>query len=356
MIDILFIAQNKHQYDYFKLLSQNIPFKCKVFTPSLPLYSLKKYDISYKLKEIQSKYPNNKAKLYSLYIKTITPYFGANYEFAIKRYNPKIVALWNGIKYPQNIAKIIAKKLNKKLLFFENGFLPKRTQVDCKGVNALNSVIRDYNFYKNLSSYNELPKALEKREFVGKQITTNTSLPNEYIFVPFQVAYDSQIIQFSNFKGMEELFFLISEIANKLKKHFIFKEHPSDRVSNYEKLHKIAQKHPFIDFANNIDTQSLIQNAKAIITINSSVGMEALLFEKKVFVLGEAFYAIDGISIKANKKNLLEKLQEDPPIDFSVVKKFLGYLYYEYLVADSWENPSQAHFDGVSKKVLKCLQ
>ena len=355
MIDILFIAQNRHQYDYFNKLAENLDFNSKVVMPKQFCYSFKKYNIDKKLDEVERKYSSFKARLYKVYIKLITPYFECNYRYYINKFDPKIVAVWNGVKYPQNIAVAIAKEFGKKILYFENGFLPSTTQADCKGVNANCSIPRDYEFYKNLEIDTKLPQELNKREFIGKQKVYDVELPESYIFVPFQVAYDSQIINFSNFSGMEELFFLIAEIANNLKVNFVFKEHPSDRVSNYSKLHTIAKESPYLIFANSIDTQELIQNSEAVVTINSSVGVESLLFSKKVFVLGEAFYAIDGITIKADKNNLESKLQLNQDIDFKVVENFLKYLK-SYLLPNSWKEPNKEHYLALNKRIKQCLQ
>jgi len=355
MIDILFIAQNRHQLEYFNKLAKNLEFKCKVVMPKHICYSFKKFNIDTKLDEVNRKYSKLKASIYRQYIKLITPYFECNYRYYIKKYNPKMVAIWNGVKYPQNIAVVVAKEFNKKIIYFENGFLPSTTQADCKGVNANSSIPKDYQFYRNLKIDTKLPRELNKRAFVGKQKLYSVKLPKDYIFVPFQVAYDSQIINFSNFNGMEELFFLIAKIANNLKINFVFKEHPSDRISDYTELHDIAKTNPYLNFANSVNTQELIENAQAVVTINSSVGIESLLFSKKVYVLGEAFYAIDGITIKANKDNLENKLQENENIDSKVVENFLKYLKY-YLAPESWKKPSKEHYLAINKRIKQCLQ
>ena len=351
MIDILFFAQNGHQYDYFIKLKENLNFKIEVVRLTHLCYkSLIETDeiLEYKKKEIFYKYSEFKANLYFNYVKFITPYFECNYDYFIKKFNPKMVGLWNGVKYPQNIALKLSQNL--KHLFFENGFLPNTTQVDFKGVNALNSVPRDIEFYKKLNYTNlSLPKELVPRKFEGNQQIVKVKLPEKFIFVPFQVAYDSQIIYFSDFKSMRELFYLIKEISEKLDLSFVFKEHPSDKKSDYSDLYK--ETNDKVIFANSISTQELIEKSEAVITINSSVGMESLLFHKKVFVLGEAFYRIDGIVKPTTKKELLNDLKDDFEIDEKLVNNFLFYLLNEYLVKDSWKNPSQEHFEEISKRL-----
>jgi capsular polysaccharide export protein len=129
---------------------------------------------------------------------------------------------------------------------------------------------------------------------------------------------------------MRELFALMKELSQKLGITFVFKEHPSSRKS-YEDLKRKQNKH--LIFANNYSTQELIQKASMVITINSTVGIESLLFHKKVITLGEAFYNITGIVKHIKNKNELEKaLQEGFEIDFDLVDRFLSYLYYDYLI------------------------
>jgi capsular polysaccharide export protein len=357
MTEILFFAQNSHQYNYFKKLKENLPFNIEVIKLTHICYKNivdNKNILEYKKREIEYKYKPFKSKLYFKYIKLITPFFECNYEYFIKKYNPKIVGFWNGIKYPQNLGVKIAKSLNKKCLFFENGFLPNTTQMDFKGVNALNSIPKDKKFYENLHYENIFfPKELIPRKFKGKQKLTNVKLPQNYIFVPFQVGYDSQIIYFSNFKSMKELFYFIKDISKKLNLTFVFKEHPSDKVNDYSDLYK--QTNEKLIFANNIDTKTLIQNSDAVITINSSVGTESLLFDKKVFVLGKAFYAIDGITCKVNKNNIYEKLQKGFEVDKRLIKNFLAYLLNDYLIPDNWKNPTQKHFQKIEQKIMENL-
>jgi capsular polysaccharide export protein len=357
MIDILFFAKKSHQYNYFKRLKENFSFNIEVVKPTHICYKNvvdNKSMLAYKQREITEKYNPIKSKLYFNYIKLITPFFECNYEYFIKKYNPKIVGFWNGVKYPQNLGVEIAKSLNKKCLFFENGFLPNTTQMDFKGVNALNSIPKEKSFYESLNYENiSLPKELVPRKFEGKQKLTDVKLPKNYIFVPFQVGYDSQIIYFSNFKSMRELFYLIKDISQKLGLTFVFKEHPSDKVNDYSDLYK--ESNDKLIFANSIDTKTLIQNSNAVITINSSVGTEAMLFNKKVFVLGEAFYAIDGITFKVTKKSIYEELKAGFEVDEKLIKNFLAYLLNDYLIPESWKNPNENHFKKIEQKIKEVL-
>jgi len=356
-MDILFFAHNSHQKRYFTTVSNNIKFKSKVLRVAFSYCNYEKIDLSYKFKEIENKYSGIKKLIYKNFIKFQAPLIYCFYKNAILKYNPKLIIMWNGIKYPQYILNDLAKELEVKTMFFENGFLPDTTQADCKGVNYLNSVPREQSFYEKLEYYKQpLPDKLIPRVPVRKLQGDEIDLNRDYIFIPFQVNYDSQIIRFSpSIKSMEELFETVNEIADKFKIDFIFKVHPSDRVTDYSKLLKKAKNNVY--FAIN-PTNELIKNAKAVITINSSVGIESLLFNKRVISLGEAFYNIDGIVKHSNNKDELVKIiknLENWQTDIKLIRNFLGYLYYEYLIPKSWKNPDKKHFEKVNERIDKCL-
>ncbi len=367
---LLFVALTKHQYRYFKKLKSELKAHSSIlFLPTLNLsivgfvqsFSQNTNKIqSYKYKEVDAKYKGRVKKvLYKLFLKAQIPFIYSSIYRAIKKEDPDFVIFWNGKKFHQAIGVEVAKKFSKKMVFFENGFLPHTTQMDFKGVNASNSVPKDISFYKNLHLDKScmLSKKLEKRVSKKQKFIEENEIPKRYIFVPFQVAYDTQIIQHSPWiSDMYDLFDLVVEMANKTKIEFVIKEHPSDRVSSYEKLH---QNLPSNIHFSQLNTQDLIEKSDAILTINSSVGMEGLLFSKRVIVLGEAFYAIDEIvKIAHDKHKLLEILMnlEDWKVDEALIEKFLKYLQCDYLIPNSWREPTKKHFEEIEKRLKKELE
>jgi len=352
-MDIVFIAHNSHQEKYFNLLKQNLPFEIIVKRAKFSICTTSSIDLKKKFEELNNKYSGLKLKLYKQYLSIEAPLIYCYYKNIIKKYNPKLIGIWNGIKYPQ----FLINEFNIKKIYFENGFLPDTTQADCKGVNALNSVPREKEFYEKLQYYKKpLPQKLIPRPPVKKLEGKEIDLKRDYVFIPLQVNYDSQIIYFSPFiKSMQQFFEIINETANQFDFDFVFKPHPSDRVTNYENLIKKAKKN--VLFATN-PTQELIKNAKAVVTINSSVGIESLLFNKKVITLGNAFYNIDGIVKHISPSELKETLKnlDNWEINNKLIKNFLGYLYYEYLIPSSWKNPDIKHFEKLTTRIKQCLQ
>jgi len=353
-MDILFIAHNNHQEKYFNILAENLPFSSKVIRAKFSICNAPKIDLSKKFEELNNKYSGPRLELYKKYLQIESRLIYCEYKKMIEKYNPKLIGIWNGIKYPQ----FIINEFEVKKIYFENGFLPDTTQADCKGVNALNSVPREKEFYEKLEYYKKpLPQKLIPRPPVKKLEGKEIDLNRNYVFIPLQVNYDSQIIYFSSWiKSMKQFFEMINSIADEFDFDFVFKSHPSDRVTNYKNLIKKAKNN--VLFATN-PTHELIKNAKAIITINSSVGIESLLFNKKVITLGKAFYNIQGIVKHAkNKEELIKTLKNLNlwKVNEKLIKNFLGYLYYEYLIPKSWKNPDKKHFEKLTDKISQCLR
>jgi len=245
--------------------------------------------------------------------------------------------IWNGGKFRQRIALEVAKVKKIKVYYFENGLLPNTMVFDAKGINYENSVPRNKDFYENYSSAIALPTELVPRVGKSREIFTGEKevLPPKYIFVPFQVDYDTQIISNSHWiKNMRILFDVIENIAKESEYHFVLKEHPSSGVE-YLDLYERANMISNISFRNTYSTQELIEKSLAVITINSTVGIESLLFHKKVIVLGDAFYNIEGITYAVkNEEALLNIVQnvENLEIDIEIINNFLKYLYHDYLI------------------------
>jgi capsular polysaccharide export protein len=352
---ILAFGVNKKQVNLFEKIKEKtnldikIIYSKKIFSFSLKsLKYLKKVNfrdaVELRVKDFYAKYNFYLPEFIVRNFYNLNALFCFMRYFSIVKPEYKKILIWNGFMFRQAIILEIAKLYGIEPVYFESGFLPNRFVIDKKGVNFYNSVPRDKKFYENYHNDKSLPDTLIPRKPKNAKKFSSLKkepLPENFIFVPFQVDYDTQILLFSPWvRSMEELFFLMKEIAEELKINIVFKEHPSSR-KEYPHLHKIARQHKFIQFANAYPTQELIQKANAVVTINSSVGIESLLFYKKVITLGEAFYNIDGIVKHVQNKEELEKVLKNLnnfKIDKNLIKNFLTYLYYDYLIPSDFSD------------------
>ncbi len=343
---LLFAIRSSHKKFFIRLKKEDPDFFDIVFPKYRLLLSLKalkdlhrvnfKPAVKFAIDEFRVKVAPLPKSILGLYFNTLALFHYLRYYSIIdKKYSAML--LWNGGKCRQRIAIEIAKLKGIKPLFFENGLLPNRLVLDAKGINADNSVPRERSFFENYENSLTLPKSLIPRRAKNKKKfkTSLEPLPKQFIFVPFQVDSDTQIITNSKWiKNMRMLFSLIEKLSLTCDYNFVLKEHPSSS-RNYPDLHKRAKELERIFFANGYATQELIEKSDAVITINSTVGVESLLFKKRVIVLGDAFYRIDGISKGVdNIEELIAILQnlDNWVFEERLVENFLKYLYYDYLI------------------------
>jgi capsular polysaccharide export protein len=135
--------------------------------------------------------------------------------------------------------------------------------------------------------------------------TFSTSLSGLYYLAPLQVHSDSQITQRSDFESMEAF---IRKVSNSFLKHapsntkLVFKVHPMDRgYKDYAKLIKKLQSKPGGDrilYLDRIHLPTALDHARGCVTINSSVGLSALIHGAPTLTLGEAAYHLEGLTFQ----------------------------------------------------------
>lgn len=187
-----------------------------------------------------------------------------------------------------------------------------------------------------------------------------------YIFVPFQLQTDSQIVLNSpNVKLMKDMTELIASTVdeynrrNQTNYRVIFKPHPlyksKDPAFRLMDIMDICNKYKCGKLTTNIDTPTLIEHSDMVITVNSTVGIEALTAGKKVVTLGDAFYNIDGIVYHANSpEKLYETIEQaiKDPRDDELINKFLYYIRFHYFFEIYYLNPDQQSIKRLVDKLM----
>ena len=275
------------------------------------------------------------------------------------KYSRGGIGFWNGTKFQDSILLLAINKLNRQSVFFENGLLPNTTTMDNKGINAANSLPREPAFYLRRPLEDvQLPHFLQPRVGRKKNIPKNQPLPKHYLFVPFQVNRDSQILHHSHWiKNMAYFFYILQSVVHRIsdeRMQFVIKQHPYCKES-YSSLRTLASRDSRIVFRDD-DTQNLIENSAAVITVNSTAGVEALLLGKKVIALGDAYYNIRGlvqsVKTKAELITAIDAIDEWQP-DEKLRLAFLRYVYRHYCIPDDWRHPSSQHFQAVDERLEK---
>jgi capsular polysaccharide export protein len=157
------------------------------------------------------------------------------------------------------------------------------------------------------------------------------TLDNQYYLTILQVYNDSQIIYYSPYKDVREYIEdVIRSFARHAPKapHLVFKHHPMDRGHrNYLQLIKsIALKSGIstrVVYVHDLPLDDLLSHARAVVTINSTVGMRALAKFKPLKVLGSAIYDIIGMTYQGC---LDDFWQAEFQPDAILIRKFEKYL------------------------------
>lgn len=284
----------------------------------------------------------------------------AHYNWArrqIERFRPDALGVWAGQAVDVRAALRAADDLGLDRYTFETGLLPRTTTCDPRGVNFDSSVPRNPDFYAGFSGAGPLPEALDQRP--GRRVEERVDLPGDYVFAPFQVRLDSQLLMYSPWiRDMPHLFTAVTEAWRQTLARrgiqLVFKMHPSC-PETYPQLRAVTASEPGVRFANGHSTEELIRGARGVITLNSTVGIEGLLLNRPVLTLGRACYAIPGVAASARSvsgiADWLEAVGAGEPPRAEHRGAFLHYLARDYCIPDSHKAPGPAHFRAIERRL-----
>jgi capsular polysaccharide export protein len=343
------------------------------------------------MKNVRNYYTEKVRKIYKRDLNMNEVRYFVAYKELLKEFisenNVEMIIMQNDTRWQHDLAISVANEVNIKYLVFELGlFRPNTITIDHKGVNYNNSVPRKKDFYLNynVKPNNELKevkinisgsrikrdllvsryiinytlgKLLNKnsidnkhlkiseyvsrfvKSYLSKKQQIDMELPQRYVFVPFQVNDDSQILVHSDYNNMTEFVEDVIQGVDNYNKQFndnlsiVFKEHPMDiGKTNYRKLYNKYQNRNDILFLKWGDTNELIKKAEVVITVNSTVGLEAIQLYKPVICMGRSFYCIDGLATFSTRSNLSKTLKNvlSSDINKQLIDRFIAYLKNEY--------------------------
>ncbi|WP_066707711.1 capsular biosynthesis protein [Celeribacter ethanolicus] len=270
------------------------------------------------------------------------------------RHRETVALCWNGITGSRRVFMEGAKDAGVPTLYAELAPFPGRMQLDHSGVNALGSLPCDPRFYTSWAAGRadrqddgwrhlgaNLTARASKRADVGQAAGVDLA-GEKFLFVPLQVPNDSQITLFSGWVGsVPNMLAELAKAASSLPEgwHIRVKEHPSAKTSLAWPLARAveaAKGRIVVD--NQTDTFEQVRASRGVITINSSVGLQAFFYDKPVIVLGQAFFALPGlVRVAGNAEALSGALYQAESLSFDPELRaaFMSYL-------------DQVHFPHVS--------
>ncbi len=262
------------------------------------------------------------------------------------KYMPDQLWLWNGCNLVRQTLVSVAQKHGIKPLFFEVGNFPGKLFVDPEGVNCRSRYARHRQGLKKnpmpltLSAFHlwkasyldskrkkhTVPQAVMSVNFnlgfaydlIGfwmlGAITSEPSRPfwktvdfvqrrllklplesfdparnSGYVFFPLQVSTDSQVLWNSDISQADALKKAADSARNE-GRVLVVKPHPAE--PHWSALREILKfKNEFNFKLVDGNTFSLMQHCSRVITLNSTVGLEAMLLDKPVEIFGRSHYA-----------------------------------------------------------------
>jgi len=255
-----------------------------------------------------------------------------------------IAVCWNGLNGTRRVFMDGARDAGARTLYFELSPFSGRITIDPRGVNHANSLPREIGPYKAWAkkygaadSWREIRSTIQARK---PSIQRTGAIPGRpmtepFIFVPLQVPGDSQLRIFGGkFRTVEATIAAVIDAARNLPLgwHLRLKEHPSSPIQFGDLITKYDKSNIVLD--NITDTFDQVAASRAVMTVNSSVGLEAMFFQKPVVALGECFWTIPGVATHCPTVEGLGRLLNDPENSLSFDPEsrdaFLSFLAQEY--------------------------
>ncbi|RTY57038.1 hypothetical protein EKL29_13500 [Pantoea sp. YU22] len=182
----------------------------------------------------------------------------------------------------------------------------------------------------------------------SKYPQSNEALPEvakDFVFYPMQVQNDPVSVH-SNYDGIQ-LLHDAAEIAKEKEIYLLVKRHPfCQSFAVEESITLLTQHNPWV-VRTNSNIHDLIRKAKSVITINSGVGIEALIDGASVFCAGSCEWQ-QCCNALSDKNDLKKAFSQHPEKMNLFQKKMLTFILTKY-----WINPDcPSNFDSVIDQAL----
>jgi len=286
-----------------------------------------------------------------------------------------VLVVWNGLRLPISTAIPAAKKLGIIIVYAELGAIPGTIAFDANGVNYSSSISSlDIAFLDSFPIDPTLMAGLKATVFPQRPfrksklgfaqiVRKDPDPPSRFLLFAQQVHDDSQLLVFGGrFSKVEETLRYVDQQLKAYNRKtgqnipLVVKEHPSD-FGRYD-LTDIKNELPDVLFFNSTPFQELLTGAVAVVTVNSSVGIQALFANRQIIILGKAFYAKPGLGFSLAADESLAALLEDvmnTPVDRDLVLRYIYYLIYKFLVRCDLFHPSSRGIDLAVEKIIRIV-
>lgn len=180
-------------------------------------------------------------------------------------------------------------------------------------------------------------KKMQNRE--AKQVQEFKGKYKEIIFIPLQGVFDHILIKFLQDNIPEEI-------------ALIFKSHPATIGFLHSEVEKLISTDNRSLLVHRISIYDLITSSRCVVTRNSAVGLQAMVYGKPVFVMGDVFWAPPELHI-TEQDNVLEKIRTGVDQTKQILyDKILYKLIFQYLEPINPFNPANEQLQNLAIKVM----
>ncbi|MDD1649169.1 MAG: capsular biosynthesis protein [Methylococcaceae bacterium] len=212
---------------------------------------------------------------------------------------------------------------------------------------------RHYRHHRPLSVLEALPwvRSVWRKQWYrwterDAQEALTTRLSRRYFLVPLQVFNDAQIKIHADFGGVEHF---IETTLHSFARHapedtfLVFKHHPMDRgyrdytalIARVAKAAGIGQR---VHYIHDQHLPSLLDHARGVVVVNSTVGLSALLHGAATKVCGKALYDMPGLTFQGALDQFWRAAPDSKP-DLALYQRFRDYLVARTQLNGSFYKP-----------------
>ncbi|WHI50411.1 capsular biosynthesis protein [Microbulbifer sp. MLAF003] len=191
-----------------------------------------------------------------------------------------------------------------------------------------------------------------KEHKLTDRLTSNLS--QQFFLFPLQTRDDFQLRRHSDLFSIENAIdVVLKSFAQNAPEGtvVVIKHHPMDRgFCHYQKLIDVlAERYSIVGrviYCHDLHLPTLLDHARGVVTINSTVGISALLHKVPTKVLGRALYDIPGLT---HQGQLASFWSSPEKVDFTYFQRFHTYLYEQTQIDGSFSKGIDKTIDGVIK-------
>ncbi len=310
--------------------------------------------------------------------------------------NIDIVVTWNGLTFQRKLLDIFEAN-SVDVWYMENGYFSNSLQCNKKGVNAkadfaslswreqikfeypesvnlpkcdikiIKSSLYDLSIYVLLKlidqpsflfykAFANIKKYLNKFKSLYYKLRFNDGKLHNYILVILQVNNDTQILKNSHFKDMYHFLDTVLPLLESCNLPIVLKEHPSEQSwVNYSKYKKGTSQ---IEIILETNLKRLIERSAVVVTVNSSVGMQAISHGKKVCVFGDAFYANFPNVLNCASDNIdlscenIQKFIQGNFVNKEDIERYTLHFVEKIFIKGDWRKPDKHLIKNLAKRIL----